>query len=279
VNACVPCCGMSNSTQSEPFLVQSVDRAVSVLVMLARMGEAGVTEVADELGVHKSTAFRLLATLESRGLAEQNVARGKYRLGFAVVNLASAVTASLDLNRVSRTVCEALARDVGETVNLAIHDGDSVINLDQVMGSSAVTTVNWVGRRNPLHATSSGKVFLAHLPAEDLEGYLARPLPRFTPNTITDPDDLRRQLGIIRADGYASTLEELEVGLNAVAAPIESFDGTVVAALSASGPAYRLTQDSMAGVARQTVLAADTISQRLGSRGGRAPDAPPDTRP
>ena len=255
---------MSNITPSEPFLVQSVDRAVSVLVILARMGEAGVTEIAGELGVHKSTAFRLLATLESRGLAEQNVARGKYRLGFGVVNLASAVTASLDLNRVSRTVCQALARDVGETVNLATHDGDSVINLDQVMGSSAVTTVNWVGKRNPLHATSSGKVFLAHMPAEDLDGHLAQPLPRFTPSTITDPDDLRAQLGAIRANGYAFTVEELEIGLNAVAAPIRSFEGIVVAALSASGPAYRLTRDSMIGVARKTVLAAATISERLG---------------
>ncbi len=255
---------MSNITPSEPFVVQSVDRAVSVLVILARMGEAGVTEIAGELGVHKSTAFRLLATLESRGLAEQNVARGKYRLGFGVVNLASAVTASLDLNRVSRTVCQALARDVGETVNLATHDGDSVINLDQVMGSSAVTTVNWVGKRNPLHATSSGKVFLAHMPAEDLDGHLAQPLPRFTPSTITDPDDLRAQLGAIRANGYAFTVEELEIGLNAVAAPIRSFEGIVVAALSASGPAYRLTRDSMIGVARKTVLAAATISERLG---------------
>jgi IclR family acetate operon transcriptional repressor len=255
---------MSNITPSEPFIVQSVDRAVSVLVMLARMGEAGVTEIADELGVHKSTAFRLLATLESRGLAEQNMARGKYRLGFGVVNLASAVTASLDLNRVSRTVCEALARQVGETVNLAIHDGDAVINVDQVMGSSAVTTVNWVGKRNPLHATSSGKVFLAHMPAENLDDHLGRPLPRFTPNTITRPDELRRQLGTVRANGYASTVEELEVGLNAVAAPIQSFEGTVVAALSASGPAYRLTPDSLVQVARQTVLAAATISERLG---------------
>jgi len=255
---------MSNITPGEPFVVQSVDRAVSVLVILARMGEAGVTEIADELGVHKSTAFRLLATLESRGLAEQNVARGKYRLGFGVVNLASAVTGSLDLSRVSRTVCQALARDVGETVNLATHDGDAVINLDQVMGSSAVTTVNWVGKRNPLHATSSGKVFLAHMPAEDLDGHLAQPLPRFTPSTITDPDDLRAQLGTVRANGYAFTVEELEIGLNAVAAPIRSFEGGVVAALSASGPAYRLTRDSMVGVARQTVLAAATISERLG---------------
>lgn len=255
---------MSNSGLSEPFVVQSVDRAVSILMTLARTGEAGVTEIADELGVHKSTAFRLLTTLESRGLVEQNVARGKYRLGFGVVNLASAVTASLDINRVSRPVCQALARDVGETVNLAIHDGDSMFNVDQVMGSSAVTTVNWVGKRNPLHATSSGKVFLAHMPADELDGHLARPLPRFTPNTITDPDDLRRQLGIIRTNGYAFSLEELEVGLNAVAAPIRSFEGDVVAALSASGPAYRLTPDSLTRVAKQTVSAAAQISERLG---------------
>src|SRR5213078_210223 len=202
--------------------------------------------------------------LESRGLAEQNAARGKYRLGFGVVNLASAVTSSLDLNRVSRSVCEALARQLGETVNLAIHDGDSVINVDQVMGSSAVTTVNWVGQRNPLHATSSGKVFLAHMPADELDGHLAGPLLRYTPNTVTDPDDLRRQLGVVRTDGYGFSVEELEVGLNAVAAPIRSFEGTVVAALSASGPAYRLTPDNLTRVAGQTASAAAQISARLG---------------
>src|SRR5204863_8004436 len=102
------------------------------------------------------------------------------------------------------------------------------------------------------------------MPAEELDGHLAQPLPRFTPNTVTNPDDLRRQLGAVRTNEYAFSEEELEVGLNAVAAPILSLEGTVVAALSASGPAYRLTPDSLTRVAGQTASAAAQISARLG---------------
>src|SRR5262245_22233884 len=136
--------------------VQSVDRAVTILEILARRGETGVTEVAAELGVHKSTAFRLVAALERRGLVEQAGDRGKYRLGFGIVRLAGATTAQLDLARESRTVCERLAQEIGETVNIAILEDLHAINISQVRGPAAITGYNWVGQRTPVHATSSG---------------------------------------------------------------------------------------------------------------------------
>ena len=115
--------------------VQSVDRAVAILEILARDGEAGVTEVARELGVHKSTASRLLAALDRRELVSQDTARGRFRLGVGLVRLAGAAGRSLDVVQESRPVCQALARQVGETVNLAILSGRDALYLDQVAGS------------------------------------------------------------------------------------------------------------------------------------------------
>src|SRR3954453_265743 len=119
--------------------VQSVDRAISVLEILAQRGEAGVSEIALEIAVHKSTAFRLLGALEARGLVEQAEDRGKYRLSFGLVRLAGGVAARLDLTQQSRPVCRRLADEIGETVNLAVARSHYAVNLDQVRGPSAVT--------------------------------------------------------------------------------------------------------------------------------------------
>ncbi|MEZ0093568.1 IclR family acetate operon transcriptional repressor [Streptacidiphilus sp. EB129] len=244
--------------------VQSVDRAVTILEILARRGETGVTELAAELGVHKSTAFRLTAALEMRGLVEQPGERGKYRLGLGLVRLAGAATVRMDLSQQSRPVCERLAVEVAETINVAILDDDEAVNIDQVFGPSALTTHNWVGQRTPLHATSSGKVLLAHLPAELLKKRLATPLERYTPRTVTDPDVLSAQLERILTDGFASCVEELEQGLNAVAAPVYAQNGQVVAAISASGPSFRLTEERIPSVAAAVRSAAEEVSARLG---------------
>jgi IclR family acetate operon transcriptional repressor len=244
--------------------VQSVDRALSILEILARRGETGVTELAGELGVHKSTAFRLVAALEARNLVEQVSDRGRYRLGFGLVRLAGATTAGLDVVRQSRPVCEQLALELEETVNVAVADGEHCINLSQVRGPSAIASHNWIGQRTPLHATSSGKVLLAHQPGDRLVALLTRPMEAFTANTITDPDRLKKQLEDVRHRGFGFTLEEYEVGLNAVAAPLRGMGGTVVAAVSVSGPSYRLTQERMEQVADRMVAAAAEISARLG---------------
>jgi IclR family acetate operon transcriptional repressor len=243
---------MSNSTT-----VQSVDRAIAILEILAREGATRVTDLAAELDVHKSTAFRLLAALEQGGLVEQSGDRGRYRLGFGVVRLAGAATAQLDLSRESRPVCLRLAEAVGETVNIAVpQDGDTV-NISQVRGPAAISGHNWVGQRTPSHATSSGKVLLAfgalRLPAE---------LERYTPRTLVSPAGLG--LDEIRERGWACTVEELEVGLNAVAAPIRGGDGAVVAAVSASGPSYRLTPERLPEVGNLLIEGAREISQRIG---------------
>jgi DNA-binding IclR family transcriptional regulator len=248
--------------------VQSVDRAISVLEILAHHGEAGVSEVAAEIDVHKSTAFRLLGALEARGLVEQAGERGKYRLGFGIVRLAGAVTGRIDITQQSRPVCERLAEEIGETVNVAVLQEQYAINLYQVRGPAAVAAQNWVGQLTPLHATSSGKILLAHMPAKERTALLAGAgLAKVTPRTLSAKTKLEKNLAEARERGYAWSLEELEIGLNAMAAPIRDRDGDVVAAVSASGPSYRLTEERLHELSTMLLKGAEEISHRIGYPG------------
>jgi DNA-binding IclR family transcriptional regulator len=257
--------GVGESSTSGPAAVQSVDRAITVLEILARRGEAGVTELAGELGVHKSTAFRLVSVLESRGLVEQHSERGKYRLGLGLVRLAGATTARLDLTQQGRTVIEALAREVGETMNITILSGHDALYIDQVAGTSALQTHNWVGQLVPLHCTSNGKALIAFLPEARQRELLVEPLRRFTEATVTSVDDLLKELSKVRELGYATAFEELEQGLIAVAAPIRDMSGNVVASLSASGPVFRIPPDRVPVLGAAVRAGADEVSRRMGS--------------
>lgn len=244
--------------------VQSVDRAVSVLEILARHGEAGVTEIADDLGVHKSTAFRLLGVLESRGLVGQAKDRGKYFLAAGMLRLAGAAAVRLDISQEGAPVCRDLADELGETVNIAVLDEDMAVNVMQARGAAAVTAQNWLGRRTPLHATSSGKVLFAHLTPVVREGLLARTLPRFTEHTTVRTAALRTELEQVVEQGFAIAVEELELGLAAVSAPVRAHDGKVIGAISVSGPVFRMTPEHLPELAKSTVAAAVDLSRRMG---------------
>jgi DNA-binding IclR family transcriptional regulator len=244
--------------------VQSVDRALVVLEILATLGQAGVTEIAAELGVHKSTVSRLISVLEARGYVEQLSDRGKYRLGFAIARLARSTSARLDLVKQSQAACDALAVESGETTNLAVLDGDRIVNVAEAIGAAGIALHTWVGQSCPAHATSSGKVLLAGLGVGEVRERLGARLESFTDETVTARSDLEAELDVVRQRGWASVREELEVGLNAVAAPVYDADARVVAALSVSGPSYRLGEDQFDATAKRTVAAAESISRRLG---------------
>ena len=184
----------SGGREPGPSQVQSVDRAIAILYLLAERGDAGVTEVAAELGVHKSTAFRLIAALEAGSLIEQDGERGKYHLGRGVLRLAGATAGRLELPTESRPVCRQLAAELGEAVNVAILDSGEATNILQEYGTSAITGRNWIGQRTPLHATASGKILLAWMDAVALKEFLASKLHRYTPHTVTEPTSLEAEL-------------------------------------------------------------------------------------
>jgi DNA-binding IclR family transcriptional regulator len=243
--------------------VQSVDRALTILELLAHEGESSVTEIAAGLGVHKSTAFRLLATLEVHRLVEQVNDRGRYRLGVGNLRLAGATTARLDVVSEARPVTRQLASDTGETVNITVRSEESALYLDQVAGSSALQSHNWVGQRIPLHATSNGKVLLSELSEEEFAAALPD-LPRYTDHTITSRRVLREELEEVRRLGYALAVDELEAGLTAAAAPIRSAHGDIIASMSISGPTFRLTRERLEETVPVMVAAAWEVSHRLG---------------
>ena len=254
---------MSNQVVESAVGVQSVDRALRILEILARSGESGVTEIAAALDVHKSTAFRLVATLEQHGLVEQVEGRGKYRLGVGLLRLAGATSARLDVVQEARPLCKQLAAATGETVNLATLSGQQRALPRPGRRPSALQPHNWVGQHIPLHATSNGKVLLAWLPQAELDDLLGR-LPAFTGLTITTKARLKRELETVREQGYAVAVDELEVGLTAIAAPVRNAHGDVVCSMSLSGPTFRLPAERVGEVTPLLVEAADELSHRLG---------------
>ena len=260
---------MSNGEQtSSPGGVQSVDRAITVLEILARDGHAGVSEVAAEVGVHKSTAFRLLAALEERDLVEQTADRGKYELGFGILRLASSIPGRIDMARQASPILDTLAQQLHETINLAVIRQHYAVNVQQAYSSSAVASQNWVGQLTPPHATSSGKVLLAFMPDEQRDAILDEAgQSRLTDNTITSRRMLLDQLAEIRKSEFATAWEELEIGLNASAVPVRDHTGSVVGALSASGPAYRFDKRRISDTEGDVRQAALLISRRMGWMG------------
>lgn len=244
-------------------VVQSVDRAISILEVIARTRSIGVTAIATELGLSKTTVSRLLATLEGRGLVEQNETRGEYTLGYTAWMLSSSPKRRPDLVATCRPFAVDLARRLGETVNIAVLDNGEVMTVDQIAGDSAIGSIDWVGRRTPIHATAAGKILLACLPAEQRANLVPDPLPRFTEHTITERARLDRELDEAAATGVAYTYEENEIGEVAVGAPIRDFDGQAFAAVTLAGPAFRVT-DRLPAMSREVAKTAAEISWRFG---------------
>lgn len=252
---------MSNETA-----VRSVDRAISILDLLAAGGGRTGADVARELHVHRSTALRLLGTLERHGLVDRDPRSARYSLGRRLPQLASVVTGEIDLRLVARPVCEQLATAAGETATLDVLVGDVIVPIEQATASTSVVSVNWLGGRYPFYCTASGKA-IAAFASEALRGrMLALPLDRVTPGTITDRESLARELDEVRRVGLARTHEELEVGLDAVAAPVFGTAGDVVAALDVSGPSHRVR--ARAHLDRLVREGAADLSRRLGHRPG-----------
>ena len=244
--------------------VRSVDRAAALLLALGdSQGEAGVTELARRLGLHKSTASRLLATLQKRGLVEQDDETGKYRLGLVVIRLAERAERTLDLRGISMPELERLARLTHETTGLGVLDGDSLLTVAQADGPNLIAVGDWTGRSTPLHCVASGKVLLAALAEREVLRIVRRGLVSYTERTITELEPLLEELARIRRRGYATALGEYELGLNAVSAPVHDARGNVDRGRRHLGPGVPAHAAAHPGAGRPGEAAA-AISVRLG---------------
>jgi IclR family transcriptional regulator, acetate operon repressor len=244
---------------------QAVIRAVALLkAFTADRPERGLADLARSVGLNKTTAYRLLAALESERMLERGRDGEAYRLGPELVLLGGRAQGTFDLREASRAPLASLAQETRETATLEVLVGPQTLILEEAMGSYVLGSMPSIGTRWPAHATSTGKTILAFLSEEERGRALPRVLLPVTPRTLANRVALDRDLSRVRERGYALSQEELEPGFVAVGAPVHSADGRVVAAISVGGPKVRLTAETIAAIARLLPVAAARISERLG---------------
>lgn len=257
---------MAKKEKSE-YLIQSVSHALDLLEQFHdEVDELGVTELSKRLQLHKNNVFRLLATLESRGYIEQNKVTENYRLGLKTLELGQTFVKQMGLLRQSRPILEEVVRECNETSYVAILKDFNIIYLDVVETDLTVRVVPRVGSRLPSYCTAAGKVQIAHLSDEEIDEYFpTRELKPLTANTITDREELKKQLKQVAEQGYAIDDEELDVGVRCVSAPIRDYTRRIVGALSISGPAMRLSLERLEKeLIPLAIKSADEISTKLG---------------
>lgn len=233
----------------------------------------GVTEIARRVGLSPSTVYRALVTLTEEGLVERDTGSDRYRLSVGVVALAGPLLASLDIRDVARPYLEQLAVASRESVNLGVWSRVEAVNIEQVPGPGVIKHLAPLGRRNPAHASATGKVLLAYAPPQDLQEVLDRGLQRLTERTIVEPAALHAELAKVRREGYALNNEELMPELVALAAPVFDHRGQVVAAVSISAPSFHVPAERVAFFAALVKDTANDISRRMGYTGSVSPAA------
>ncbi|MCU1480519.1 MAG: transcriptional regulator, IclR family [Subtercola sp.] len=244
---------------------ESAGRVVDVLLRFLNGPDTlGVSQLAREMDVSKAVVHRALQTLASRQLLQFDVPSRQYKLGPAAAALGVRALRDSDLRSASAPHLSSLNEHTGETVTLTGLIPDGRVYLDQIVSSHEIAMSVEMGRRFPLHAGSSGKCILAFLDADALEVVLAQPLEQLTLRTLVDPDTLRQQLVTIRERGYAVSDGERQPDAGSVAAPVFSFDGTVIGAVSVCGPKFRVNEEFVREIAPQVVAAAAAISRSLG---------------
>jgi DNA-binding IclR family transcriptional regulator len=245
-----------------PSTIQSVDRAAALLKAIANARRPPtVIELAEACGLNRSTAWRLLATLQRHGLVERDAVTQRYGVGYALLGIAAAADQD-SLTRRARPALERLAFDTGETVGLAVAKRLHLVYVDQVEAPQ-IMAVNWLGKSVPLHATSAGKAFLAFLDEEERDAVLEGDLERFTASTVTDRRTLELQFEAIRRDRYCVCVGELEDGLFGASAAILGARRRPVGVLSVWGSAHRVPRSRVGDVARRTRQAADEVEALL----------------
>ena len=251
------------------YSIQTVINALRLLEEFQDAEELGVTHLSRRLDLHKNNVFRLLATLEQRGYVDQNPETERYRLGIRTLELGRAFTRSRSLLQRARSPLRALADALGESAHLGVLRGFEVVHLDGAAPDRLVLSRVRVGWRLPAHCTALGKALLGCAPESVREAFdrtvVAGGLERRTPATIVDRDKFFEHLRSVAVQGFAVDAEECEEGLCCVAAPVHDGDGDLVAALSVSGPAFRLDEDGLLReVAPKVTQVADRLSRDLG---------------
>lgn len=245
-------------------LLQSVDNAFKLVEALNEQGAMGITELSRELGLGKSTVFRLISTLENRNYVMQDPESGKYMLSLKWVTIGKTVLKKQSLIKIVHPYLEKLSEKYNETAYLSVLNGYWMTFVDKVTSTNAIIMDIKVGSNMPAYCTATGKILLAHKYKDDIGKYVGNiDFKKYTENTINDAKKLKKELENIRLSGYSADDEENEIGLTCFAAPVRNSDGEVIAAISISGPTGRMAQnrEELIAAVKKTAL---EISRTLG---------------
>ncbi|MET3698577.1 IclR family transcriptional regulator [Bacillus oleivorans] len=248
-------------------MIQSVDRALHILELLKNNPKGlGVTEISKSLDVAKSTAHRLLMSLEGYGYVQKFGKDASYRLGLKFIEMNQVVVENLNVVEIARPYLEKLSADTGEIVHLVMLDGYEIVYIDKVDNNSTIRIYSQIGRRAQLHCTGVGKAILAHFDKASITRFIENnDFRSYTQNTIIDGQALLSELEKIRLDEISFDNEEHEAGIQCVAAPIKDHRNHVQYAISVTGPLTRMTKEKLETCIPKLRETAQNISKQLGS--------------
>jgi IclR family acetate operon transcriptional repressor len=250
--------------------VQSLDRALALLELIAQEDGLTLTELAQRAGVPPSTAHRILGTLQAHDYVMHDEERGLWLIGVRAFEVGSSFLRNRKLAETGRTIMRELMEECGETVNLAIEDGGSIVFISQVESHHAIRAFHRPGSRGAIHASGVGKALLTALSDDAVRRVLHKTgLVKFTPKTLVEPERLFAELVTSRERGWTVDDEERTPGMRCVAAPIFNEHGEAFAGLSISGPTVRLTDERMGELGPMVKRAAEAITGSIGGHGPR----------
>jgi len=253
--------------KSQPnYPIKVLNKSLSILEILLKQGSAmNMTEISEKLELYPSTIHRILDTLKHWGYVEQNPHTQKYQLGLKVLELGMAKLHQMDLVREATPCLKELVDQCNETVHLGVLEEGEVLYLAKEESSQTIRMCSYAGKRAPLHCTALGKVLLAYLTEEQRKKILSeKELLRFTEKTITDKKELERELNKIKKQDFALDREENEKDVRCIAAPIKNYQGKVIAAISISGPVYRMDINKQNHLQEVLIRISKKVSKRLG---------------
>jgi IclR family acetate operon transcriptional repressor len=244
--------------------VRAVERALDILLCFANQTpELTMTQIAEQVGIHKSTAHRMLATLENRRFIQRDPDTGIYRLGIRLLQMAYLTLEQNDLRRLAVPFMHRLCDLYEENIDLAVLDDTDVVFVNILEGPQRVKLAAAIGQRLPAFATASGKAILGFMPEKQVRRILDQGMPQLTHYTLVSPDVLFDNLNSVREQGFAISEQELEEQINAVAAPIFDQEKHPIASIAVAGPAYRLTRERMMEIGPVLVATTREISQEI----------------
>lgn len=246
--------------------VQTIDRALDIIELLATAKEGlGVTEIGQNIGLHKSTVYRLLTALSARGYIEKDSKNSTYKIGLKFIEISGLFLKKLELKTEALPFMRKLAETIGQPVHLAIMEGTDVIYIEKVELVNSIRMYSQIGRRAPVHCSAIGKILLTGLhPNRLMEVLESIKFEKYTPNTILSKEDLKQEVQRVSIQGWAVDNEEHEPNIRCIAAPIFDYTGKIIAAVSVSGESRIIKIESDLEIARHVIESAGSISKRMG---------------